>query len=122
MILILGCSVLKTSEPGPARIVYAGRIVRLGVDYAKLMGYECLILSGKYGLITPDTIIEPYDMRLTKPYDGPWPQAEGAWIGSKDYFSKAPEHIRRYFPKSWSYGQQKGYLNRMVRPELYRLA
>lgn len=120
MILLINCSVLKSGKTGPAREVYTGPLVQLGIRFAEMKGWRPLILSGRYGIITPETIVESYDHKLKKPYAGPWPAEEGFWLGSFEYFANAPEHIKRLLPHEWSYGQQKGYLNRIVRPERYR--
>lgn len=119
MILVINCSKQKSLLPGPAKDVYVGPIVRLGIQYAVIQGYTPLILSGKHGIITIDTFVEPYDERMKDPYDGPWPSETGFWLGSQEYFSKAPKSLSRLLPRQWSYGEQKSYLNRFCNPHLY---
>jgi hypothetical protein len=119
MILIINCSKQKSRYPGPAGEVYVGPLVRLGIQYAGIKGWTALILSGRHGIISPDQVIEPYDERMTEPYPGPWPQESGYWLGSLEYFAKAPPHIIRLLPQPWSYGQQKSFLNRICNPHLY---
>lgn len=120
MILLMNCSLTKSGvSRGPARDVYTGDIVRLGLEYAARQGWTPMFLSGKYGIITPDTVIDDYDYKMKKPFDGPWPTEEGFWLGSAVYFANAPPHIKRLLPKEWSYGQQKGWLNRILHPERY---
>lgn len=119
MILIINCSKLKSNVAGPARDVYIGPIVQLGLKFASMKGWNPIILSGKHGLISPDKVIEPYNERMIDPYKGPWPDETGFWLGSLDYFAYAPMHIVRLLPREWSYGQQKSYLNRYCNPHLY---
>lgn len=120
MILLLNCSLNKSGVAhGPAREIYTGDIVRLGLEFAAYKGWTPLFLSAKYGIISPDTVIETYDQKMKDPYPGPWPEEQGHWIGSKIYFAEAPAHITRFFPSHWSYGQQKGWLNRLLHPERY---
>jgi len=60
---IVSCGKEKDSSPQPAGRLYRGRYFRsvLRAAYA-ICGARTLILSSKYGLITPWTVIEPYDM------------------------------------------------------------
>lgn len=121
MILIIGCSLTKSGvTEGPARSVYAGPLSVLGLEYATLKGWTPYFLSGRYGLVTPDTIVRDYDLKMRKPYPGPWPEEPGHWLGSQLYFALAPPHITRLLPQNWSYGMQKGYLNEILHPEKYR--
>lgn len=117
-ILLVSCSELKLSLPGPAREVYIGPLTSLSIKYADKMGWKPLILSAKYGIITPDTIIEPYNQRL-KSYRGPWPEESGYYVGGIQYFKYAPPHIGRLFPPGTSYCQMKSFLNKHVYPHRY---
>ena len=71
-LLILGCSDTKDCRPGTMRAFdrYTGR--NFGVlKKAQREGYfppnlNMLILSAKHGLITPDTLIEWYDLVMTE--------------------------------------------------------
>lgn len=94
--LLLACSSAKNAElvRGPASEVYAGRLFRLGLTYAERVGMPVLILSAKYGFITPETIIEPYDDFMRRTYQGPWPDLpEAVYLGGSKYFGKAPKHF-----------------------------
>lgn len=118
MILLIQCSDLKNPGKGPARDIYAGPLTLLSIKYAELKGLKPLILSGKYGIITPDTIIESYDLRI-KVYPGPWPKEDGLYVGGKEYFRLVPPHIKRLFPVGMSYCQMKSHLNMEVNPHRY---
>lgn len=110
LILLINCSKSKRPYKGRADEVYSGPLVQLGLQYATKTKMTPLILSTKYGIIRPSKIIEPYDEKFKVPYDGPWPHLPGYWIGSQEYFLRVPSYFQRFFPKSWSYGQQKGWL------------
>ena len=47
--------------------LYTGVIFKKSLNLANRIGGDILILSGKYGLITPDTIIEPYEYGIEGP-------------------------------------------------------
>ena len=62
MIVLIQCTKTKRDEPAKARDLYDESdyfcIMR---KYAKLHGDEWCILSGKHGLVRPNTELEPYD-------------------------------------------------------------
>ncbi len=71
-LLIVACSQRKRSDPGllPAIERYDGVNFRV-LRKARREGYwpenlDVLILSAKYGLLKPDTLIEDYDLRMTR--------------------------------------------------------
>ena len=71
-LLIVACSQRKRSDPGllPAIERYDGVNFRV-LRKARREGYwpenlDVLILSAKYGLLKPDTLIEDYDSRMTQ--------------------------------------------------------
>ncbi len=49
----------------PARELYTGRLFKLVLQYATENHLDLRILSAKHGLVTPDVLIEPYDLRIT---------------------------------------------------------
>lgn len=113
-ILLLACSALKSRNlvTGPASSIYIGTMVVGGLRWAKENGYEVLILSAKYGWITPDTIIETYNLKLKKKFQGPWPDGEGHYLGGQLYFGNAPS---RFTPLvTGSCGIVRGKLNALV--------
>ena len=64
-IALISCSASKLDHPAPARSLYTSTLFRKSVAYAERHCDSWMILSGKHGLLHPDTIIEPYDERLT---------------------------------------------------------
>ena len=95
-LLLIACSKHKHRhlESGPARQIYTGTLFRFGLRYAEQIGADITILSAKYGLIKPDDVIDTYDQRMKGAYDGPWPEKPGFYVGGKDYFGKAPDHLK----------------------------
>jgi hypothetical protein len=61
---IIPCTNQKSDEPGPAREVWTGVHFQLTLLHAEEFYDRTLIMSFKYGLITPDEVIEPYDMNI----------------------------------------------------------
>lgn len=74
---VIPCSGQKLDHPAPASRLYVGQMFRhtfeRAVDCARLdeaAGQgpaRVLILSARYGLITPDTVIEPYELKMGAP-------------------------------------------------------
>lgn len=71
-LLIVACSQRKRPDPGPMPAIerYDGVNFRV-IAKAKREGYwpdslDLLIVSAKYGLLRPDTLIEAYDQRMTR--------------------------------------------------------
>lgn len=117
MNVLISCSKLKSVTAGPAREVYIGPLTRLGLEYANRKGYEAWIISGHYGVIRPDFVIEPYDERRGSPLEAEeYPAGGGVWIGDSKYFSLAPERYKRLLPYSYnqSYGQQKSLMRELI--------
>ena len=119
VILLIACSAkkwpLRPRVRVPARNLYAGTLTRLALELAAVKGWEPLILSAKYGIIKPTERIEWYDQKLTEPYDGPWPEGSGWFVGSRLYFGKAPERFQRLLPPGLMIGQQLKYLKDLIR-------
>ena len=98
--LLLACSALKSRDSGscPAREMYTGALIRKGMQWADKTGTPFLILSARYGLIKPDQVIEAYNQKLKRPYQGPWPDEGGFYLGGQLYFSRAPERFHPLVP------------------------
>lgn len=60
-IAILPCSKTKAKMATTALHLYKGVLYRLARDYALETCDEVRIISAQFGLITPNTIVEPYD-------------------------------------------------------------
>lgn len=63
-VFLVACSREKAARPAPAKLLYQSRRFRSARRAAEQLGGTWFILSGKYGLLTPETIISPYDLRL----------------------------------------------------------
>jgi hypothetical protein len=74
--LVIACSRRKAPHPAAARDLYTGPVFRqsLAAALAEAARYEAggtparvLVLSARYGLITLDEVIAPYDLRMGRP-------------------------------------------------------
>ncbi|MCK4269837.1 MAG: hypothetical protein KAW93_05095 [Methanogenium sp.] len=63
----------KNPNHGPvmAKDAYTGTLFRLNRQYAEQFGDSWVILSAKYGLISPDTLIEDYNVTFNDPSTNP---------------------------------------------------
>lgn len=61
---LVGCASTKLSHPGTARTLYTSQLFRKASEYAERTCDRWYILSAKHGLVHPDTVLEPYDMKL----------------------------------------------------------
>ncbi|KKL49620.1 hypothetical protein LCGC14_2313690 [marine sediment metagenome] len=69
ILIFAGCSKKKLPYPAPAINLNQGQLFRAIKKLATNHKFDIKILSGKYGLLEPDTIIKPYDQKLTKKAD-----------------------------------------------------
>lgn len=71
MIVIISCGAKKRTTPCAARDLYIGNYFRTALRYALALtaGDEgkVFILSAKWGLLTLDQIVEPYELRMGRP-------------------------------------------------------
>jgi hypothetical protein len=65
-IVLVACVSKKNPMPMPARDLYISDWFRKASAYAMRMADEWYILSAKYGLVAPHTVIEPYDETLNR--------------------------------------------------------
>jgi len=63
---LIACSAAKLDHAAPAAQLYTGQAFRLAMAAAARVDADVLILSGLYGVISPDAIIEPYNCALSK--------------------------------------------------------
>jgi hypothetical protein len=61
---IIACSKLKLTRPAPAVDLYTGPLFLRSLEVAKADAIPVLILSTKYGLVDPTTVLEPYELSL----------------------------------------------------------
>jgi hypothetical protein len=65
-IALVACVKTKNHMPMPARDLFISNWFRKASAYATRVADEWYILSAKYGLVAPDTVIEPYDEPLNR--------------------------------------------------------
>lgn len=61
---LVGCSMSKLQRPAPARELYTSQLFRKATAYVEWNCDRWYILSAKHGLLHPDHVIEPYDVKL----------------------------------------------------------
>ncbi len=65
-VVLVGCVKQKLTAPAPARDLYISPLFRKARAYAEATGAPWFILSAQHGLVHPDDVLEPYDLRLAK--------------------------------------------------------
>jgi hypothetical protein len=65
-LVLVGCVKKKLAVAAPARELYTSPLFRKGRVYAERAGAPWFVLSAEHGLVDPDEIVEPYDLRLSK--------------------------------------------------------
>jgi hypothetical protein len=63
-VVLVGCGGSKRPAAAPARDLYTSNLFRKSAAYAAALGGPWYIASAKHGLLHPDTVIAPYDVRL----------------------------------------------------------
>ncbi|GAA2717925.1 DUF6884 domain-containing protein [Micromonospora olivasterospora] len=66
-VVVVPCGSAKLDRPAPAGLMYTGSYHRACRRAADRLGGRLVILSARYGLLDPDTVIEPYDLRMGQP-------------------------------------------------------
>jgi hypothetical protein len=61
---LVGCASAKLSQPAPARELYTSPLFRKASAYAEATCTRWYVLSAKHGLVAPDAILEPYNVKL----------------------------------------------------------
>ncbi|SRR5216683_6390265 len=79
--------------PTKAREAYTGTQFRAASRYAETHGSSWVILSAKYGFISPDTVIENYDVAFSKLINGYYRTVEMAGQVSEDVLSSQARQI-----------------------------
>lgn len=62
--ILIGCGKRKSPNPCRADAMYRGSLFVKRLEYANRSGWPFFIVSAKYGLIPPDTLIAPYNLRI----------------------------------------------------------
>ena len=63
-IALIGCGRRKRSHAAPARELYTGSLFQACRDWAETHADAYWIASSKHMIVTPDQVIEPYDLSL----------------------------------------------------------
>lgn len=63
---LVGCVKKKLGQPAPAAELYVSPLFRLRREYVERRCDKWLILSALHGVLDPTTVIEPYDVTLTR--------------------------------------------------------
>jgi hypothetical protein len=137
---LVGCASQKLRRPAPARELYVSQLFKKASAYAERNSDRWYILSAKHGLVHPDGVLEPYDVKLgtnarTPPPIHQWAAtvreqlaAELAGIGKVKLLVLAGEHYRyAVYRGPWEYevplqglgiGQQLGWLTSQLSGEV----
>lgn len=76
-LVLVGCSADKLDQAAPARDLYTGHLFRAGVKWAESWDFRWSVLSAHHGVVSPDTILEPYDTRFVSHVEVKLGLAEG---------------------------------------------
>jgi len=68
-LLLVTCSKQKMKVPTCAQELYTSERFQAARELAHTLGADWYIISGKHGLLSPDQIVEPYDMHLSEKTD-----------------------------------------------------
>lgn len=62
---LVACGARKLQRPAPARELYTSQLFKKASAYAELTCERWYVLSARHGLVHPDTVLDPYDQRLS---------------------------------------------------------
>lgn len=65
-IVLVGCVKTKLHRPAPARELYTSSLFRKARCYAESTGNTWFVLSAEHGLVSPDTVLQPYNLQLSE--------------------------------------------------------
>ncbi|WP_422656613.1 DUF6884 domain-containing protein [Nocardioides sp.] len=65
-VVLVGCVRKKLPHPAPAKDLYDSPLFAKERTYAEATDAPWFILSAEHGLVDPSSVIEPYDLRLSK--------------------------------------------------------
>ncbi len=81
-VALVGCGKEKRGYAAPARDLYTGPLFCAARTWAETFADRWFILSAQHGLLSPETVIEPYDLKLsalTREAREAW----GEWTGAQ---------------------------------------
>lgn len=61
---LVGCASMKLKRPAPARDLYTSPLFRKASAHAEATCDRWYVLSAKHGLVHPDEVVEPYNVKL----------------------------------------------------------
>jgi hypothetical protein len=64
-VVLVGCVKSKLSHAAPAKDLYISPLFRSERAYAEAAGKRWFILSAEHGLVAPEEILQPYELRLS---------------------------------------------------------
>lgn len=70
LVALVGCGKTKLSRPAPARELYTGPLFQAARSWAERNAEAWWICSALHGLVTPHTVLEPYEKRLPRGLEG----------------------------------------------------
>lgn len=85
---LVGCAAAKLQRPAPARELYTSQLFKKASAYVEANSDRWYILSAKYGLVHPDEVICPYNMKLGSK-EGPF-----VWDWAKDVVRNLEKELR----------------------------
>ena len=65
-IYLVSCVKTKLPHPAPAKKLYTSDWFHKARTYVEASGQPWFILSAKYGMLDPDTIVDPYELTLKR--------------------------------------------------------
>ena len=78
-IAIVGCGKAKLDHAAEARDMYTSTLFRAARRYAESCD-DWVIVSALYGLLAPETVIEPYEYQLERSHRQQWGQSQANHI------------------------------------------
>lgn len=63
-LILVGCGKTKLAHRARAKTLYTGNLFQAARAYAEQSGAPWRVLSARYGAVSPNEMIEPYDHRL----------------------------------------------------------
>jgi uncharacterized protein DUF6884 len=63
-VIVVGCGKRKLAAPAPACELYTGSLFVAARKYAEASGQKWAILSAAHGIVSPETVLAPYDVKL----------------------------------------------------------
>ena len=113
-IALIACVKTKSPLPAPARVLYTSQLFKKSVEWAEINCDDWFVLSAKYGLVSPNTRLRPYDKTLksaTKRHKVVWAKkvftqikekgllpkkVQFCWLAGRDYKEPLATLLREF--------------------------